>query len=69
MYALVNAVGLHIHWGNYEEANSFDHELMALAEETNAFGCSGRDCLRNHGMAFNGSDTLDALGLFGEGLR
>jgi tetratricopeptide (TPR) repeat protein len=36
MYALAYAVGLHIHWGNYEEANSFDHELMALAEETDA---------------------------------
>ena len=36
MYALNNAIGLHIHWGNYEEANSFDHELMALAEETDA---------------------------------
>jgi predicted ATPase len=36
MYALAFAVGLHIDWGNYEEANSFDHELMALAEETDA---------------------------------
>jgi class 3 adenylate cyclase/predicted ATPase len=36
MYALNNAIGLHIHWGNYEDANSFDHDLMALAEETNA---------------------------------
>ena len=52
MYALVKAVGLHIHWGNYEEANSFDHELMALAEETNAPFWKGA------GIAYRGCSFL-----------
>ena len=36
MYALLNAAVLHIHRGNYQEANSFDDELAMLAEQTDA---------------------------------
>jgi predicted ATPase len=64
MYALVNAVGLHIHWGNYEEANSFDHELMALAEEIDAPFWKGaaiayRGCLFL--LTGNASAAVDAI--------
>ena len=64
MYALVNAVGLHIHWGNYEEANSFDHELMALAEEIDApfwkgAGIAYRGCLFL--LTGNPSAAVDAI--------
>ena len=64
MYALVNAVGLHIHWGSYEEANSFDHELMALAEEIDApfwkgAGIAYRGCLFL--LTGNPSAAVDAI--------
>ena len=36
MYALLNAAVLHIHRGNYQEANSFDNELAMLAEQADA---------------------------------
>jgi hypothetical protein len=36
MYALFNAAGMHIHWGDYHDAIALDEELVALAEEKNA---------------------------------
>ncbi len=36
MYALTNAAALHMHWGNYQAAISFDNELAVLAEQTDA---------------------------------
>ena len=64
MYALSSAIGLHIHWGNYEEANSFDHELMALAEETDApfwkgVGIAHQGCLIL--LTGNPSAAVDAI--------
>ena len=64
MYALSSAIGLHINWGNYEEANSFDHELMALAEETDApfwkgVGIAHQGCLIL--LTGNPSAAVDAI--------
>jgi predicted ATPase len=36
MYALFNAAGMHIHWGDYQDAIALDEELVALAVEKNA---------------------------------
>jgi predicted ATPase len=50
IYALTNAALLHIQLGNYQEASSFDNELVVLAEQTDgpfwkAVGIGHRGCI------------------------